>query len=413
MAERKGTTALIFVGVDWAEAHHDLCVLDEEGAVLGRARVPEGVEGVARIHALVADHIEEPADVVLGIEIDRGLLVGALVAAGYQLYAINPMAVARYRDRHAVSGAKSDPGDAKVLADLVRTDRHNHRPVAGDSELAEAIKVMARAHQSAIWSRQRQVNALRSALREYYPAAVEAFGTDLDDRDALAVLSVAPTPELGRRLSVSKIASALRRSGRQRNIETRAAQIQAALRADHLAAPERISTAYGAAASSALRLIGAFNNEIATLEAGLSEGFEQHPDAEIVLSLPGLGTTLGARVLGEFGDDPNRYASPKSRKNYAGTSPITRASGRSRVVLARHSRNRRLADALNQWAFCSLTQSPGARAYYDTLRAKEKTHHQSLRQLANRWVGIMHGCLEGRTLYSEETAWPHVMDIAA
>ena len=404
---------MIFVGVDWAEAHHDLCVLDEEGGPLGRARIPEGVEGVARLHALVGDHAEDPSEVVIGIETDRGLLVGALVAAGYQVFAINPMAVSRYRERHAVSGAKSDPGDAKVLADLVRTDRHNHRPVAGDSELAEAIKIMARAHQSAIWSRQRQINALRSALREYYPAALEAFGTDLDDRDALAVLSVAPTPELGRRLSVSKISSALRRAGRQRNIEKRAQQIQAVLRADHLQAPEVISSAYGTVASAALHLIGAYNSEIAALEAALTEGFEQHPDAEIVHSLPGMGTTLGARVLGEFGDDPNRYASPKSRKNYGGTSPITRASGRSKVVLARYTRNRRLADALNQWAFCSLTGSPGARAYYDSLRAKEKTHQQALRQLANRWVGILHGCLEGRTLYSEEIAWGTETPLAA
>ena len=404
---------MIFVGVDWAEAHHDVCVLDEEGGVLGRARVPEGIEGVRRIHALVADHIEEPTEVVVAIELDRGLLVGALAGAGYQLYAVNPLAVSRYRERHATSGAKSDHGDAKVLADLVRTDRHNHRPVDGDSDLAEAIKIMARAHQSAIWSRRRQINALRSALREYYPAALEAFGADLEDRDALAVLSVAPTPGLGRRLSLSKISSALRRGGRQRNIEAKATEIQAALRAEHLEAPEVVSSAYGTIASSALRLIEVYNTEIATLEAALAEGFEKHPDAEIVRSLPGLGTTLGARVLGEFGDDPNRYADPKSRKNYAGTSPITRASGRSRVVLARHARNRRLADALDQWAFCSLTQSPGARRYYDSLRAKDKTHHQALRQLANRWVGILHGCVQSRTIYSEDTAWPALLDVAA
>jgi hypothetical protein len=404
---------VIFVGLDWAEAHHDLCVVDEEGQVLGRARVSEGVDGLGRIHALVADHVEAPEEVVVGIELDRGLLVGALVAAGYQLYAINPMAVSRYRERHAVSGAKSDPGDAKVLADLVRTDRHNHRPVAGDSDLAEAIKIMARAHQSAIWSRQRQINALRSALREYYPAALEAFGTDLGSRDALAVLAVAPTPELGRHLSIAKISSALRRGGRQRNLEARATEIQATLRAPHLEASEVISSAYATLASSALRLIGTYNQEIATLEKALAEGFEQHPDAEIVRSLPGLGTTLGARVLGEFGDDPNRYATPKSRKNYAGTSPITRASGRSRVVLARHARNRRLADAVDQWAFCSLTHSPGARRYYDALRARNKTHHQALRQLANRWVGILHGCLESQSFYCEHTAWPADTDVAA
>jgi transposase len=210
--------------------------------------------------------------VVVGIEIDRGLLVGALVAAGYQVFAINPLAVSRYRDRHAVSGAKSDPGDAKVLADLVRTDRHNHRPVAGDSELGEAIKVMARAHQNAIWSRQRQVNALRSALRDYYPAALAAFGTDVDSPDAVAVLALAPAPEEGRRLSSAKIAAALRRSGRRRNIETRTAQIGAALRGEHLQAPAVLSDAYGTLARSAVAIIAAFNEQIAVLEAALSEG---------------------------------------------------------------------------------------------------------------------------------------------
>ena len=215
---------MIFVGVDWAEAHHDVCVLDERGMVLGRCRVGDGVAGVAELHALVAGHAEGPAGAAVGVELDRGLLVGALVAVGYEVYAVNPLASARYRERHGVSGAKSDRGDAKVLADLVRTDRHNHRRVAGDSDLVEAVKVLARAHQSAIWSRQRQLNSLRSALREYYPAALAAFGTDLASNDAVSVLAIAPTPELGRQLSQSKIASALRRGGRQRNTQARATQ---------------------------------------------------------------------------------------------------------------------------------------------------------------------------------------------
>jgi transposase len=340
-------------------------------------------------------------------------VVTALLAAGYQVYAVNPLASSRYRDRHSTSGAKSDRGDAKVLADLVRTDRHNHRQVAGDSDLAEAVRVLARAHQSAIWSRQRQVNALRSALREYYPAALAAFGTDLAASDAVAVLALAPTPHAGQALSRSKIASALRRAGRQRNIDHRAGEIQAALRADYLHAPPAIAGAYGTAARSAIRLITAYTAEIAELEQALSEHFEQHPDAKIVRSLPGLGTILGARVLGESGDDRTRFTSPKSRKNYSGTSPITRASGRSRVVLARHARNRRLADALDQWAFCSLTQSPGARAYYDQLRGRGKTHRQALRQLANRWTGILHVCLQRGQLYDETAAWNHLQATAA
>lgn len=178
------------------------------------------------------------------------------------------------------------------------------------------------------------------------------------------------------------------------------------LRGDHLQAPPAVTAAHGAVTRSAVRLIAAFNDEVTTLEAELTASFEQHPAAEIIRSLPGLGMILGGRVLGEFGDDPDRYASAKSRKNYAGSSPITRASGRSRAVLARHIRNRRLADAVTLWAFCSLTHSPGARSYYDQLRARDKPHHHALRQLANRWVGILHGCLATNTTYDEHIAWP-------
>ncbi len=184
---------MIFVGNDWSEGHHDVFLMDEEGSRLGYARLPEGIAGVARLHEMVSDHVSDPGEVVVGIETDRGLWVGALVGAGYQVYAINPMAVSRYRDPHSLAGAKSDRADAKVLADLVRTDRHNHRPVAGDSPGAEGIKIMARTHQNLIWARVRHTNQVRNALREYYPAFLETF-EDLAHRDALAVLGKAPPP---------------------------------------------------------------------------------------------------------------------------------------------------------------------------------------------------------------------------
>jgi transposase len=228
---------MVLVGVDWAERHHDVCLLDEQGAVLAKRRIPDGLGGVAELHALVAGHAEDPGQVVVGIETDRGLLVDALLAAGYQVYAVNPLAVSRYRDRHMVSGAKSDRGDAKVLADLVRTDRHNHRQVAGDSPLAVAVKVLARAQQRLVWTRQEQVNTLRSALREFYPGALAAFGTDLAGRDALAVLALAPTPEVGRQLSQAAITAALRQAGRRLRVQGRAAAIQAALCGPQLDAP--------------------------------------------------------------------------------------------------------------------------------------------------------------------------------
>jgi transposase len=397
---------MIFVGVDWAEAHHDVHVEDEDGKRLGGRRLPEGVEGIARFHEMVGDHAEDPGEVVIGIETDRGLFVTALVAAGYEVFAVNPMSTSRYRDRHSTSGAKSDPGDAKVLADMVRTDRHNHRPVAADSETVQVVKVLARAHQTMVWSRKRQTNLLRSTLREFYPAALVAFD-DLASGDALEVLGIAPTPELGRTLSLSKIAAALRRGGRQRRIDDRATEIQGALRAEQLAAPAAVSSAMGASVTASVAVIAAMVAQIATLAAELEAGFEQHPDAEVVRSLPGLGTILGARVLGEFGDEPNRYHTPKCRKNYAGTSPITRASGTKRVVLARFARNHRLGDAIYMWAFAALTVSPGARALYDTRRAAGDTHHAALRALGNRLVGILHGCLEYHTTYDETIAWGH------
>ena len=248
---------MIFAGIDWAEAHHDVCVMAEDGRVLEQRRVAHSVAGIGELHALVGAHAEDGEPVAAGIEVDRGLVVIALLAAGYQVFAVNPLAASRYRDRHGVSGAKSDRGDAKVLADLVRTDRHNHRQVAGDSDLAEAVRVLARAHQSAIWSRQRQVNALRSALREYYPAALAAFGTDLAASDAIAVLVMAPVPGAGRALSHSTIAAALRRAGRQRNTGKRASQIQAALRAEHLQAPPAVAAAYGTAARSGIIIAAA------------------------------------------------------------------------------------------------------------------------------------------------------------
>ena len=397
---------MIFIGDDWAEEHHDVYLMDEAGRRLASGRLPEGLTGIRQLHELVAVHAEEPEQVVIGIEIDRGLWVGALTAAGYQVYAINPLAVAHYRDRHHVSGAKSDASDAKLLADLVRTDRHNHRPIAGDSPDAEAIKVLARAHQNLIWTRTRHTNALRSALREYYPAALVAF-EDLAHGDALGVLGRAPTPEQGAHLRPSAIQSALKRGGRQRNIAARAREIRAALGTEQLAAPATVTAAFAATTRAAVGIIAELNHQISELEESLAEHFETHPDADIYLSQPGLGVVLGARVLGEFGDDPNRYTDAKSRRNYAGTSPLTVASGKKRTVLARHVRNRRLYDGIDQWALCALTTSPGARTFYDQRRAADDTHHQALRALGNRLVGILHGCLRHHTTYSEYTAWAH------
>ena len=407
---------MLFVGDDWSEAHHDVEVVDAEGAVLARRRLPEGVAGLAGLHALIADHLgeaDEPDQVLVGIETDRGPWVQALVAAGYVVYRINPLQVARYRERHGVAGAKSDPGDAHVLAEIVRLDRAHHRPMAGDSTIAEAVRLAARAHQTMIWTRQRSTNTLRSLLREFYPGALEAFRGDLAGRDALAVLKAAPDPERGRRLTVSRITGLLKAAGRQRNLQTRATEIVTALRAEQLPVRAGLAEVYAVSVSALVAVITEMVNQTAVLEEQVKQGFGQHPDSEVYLSQPGLGPVLAARVLAEFGDDPDRYADARARKNYAGMAPITKASGTKRVVLARWARNRRLADALYQQAFAALTASRGARAYYDRQRDRGATHHQALRALGNRLVAILHGCLRHHTTYDETTAWPSEHRLAA
>jgi transposase len=404
---------MLFLGVDWGERHHDLCLLDEGGQVLAARRVADGLAGEGELHAAVAAHGQEPAQVAVGIETDRGLLVGALVAAGYQVYAVNPQVVSRYRGRHQVSRAKSDRGDAKVLADLVRTDRHNHRQVAGDSPLVEAVKVLARAHQSLIWARQRHVNALRSALREFYPGALAALGTQLAEPEALAVLELAPTPEQGRRLTRAAVRRALVGAGRRRNLQARMVAVHDALAAPQLTSPEPVEAAYREVVAALVAMLRCLNAQVAALEDQLAGRFGAHPDAAIIRSQPGLGAVLGARVLAEFGDDPDRYATAKGRKAFAGTAPVTRSSGLRTVVVARAACNQRLVDACYLWAFAALTASPGARRCYDAHRARGATHHQALRALGNRLVGILHGCLARRVAYQEHVAWPVAEQAAA
>jgi hypothetical protein len=299
-----------------------------------------------------------------------------------------------------------------MLADMVRTGSHQLRAVAGDSPDAAAVKVVARTRKTLIWERTRQVQRLRYQLREYFPAALAAF-EDLDAPDALELLTRAPDPARARRLTRAQVSAALKRA-RRRDIPAKATAILAALRGAQLGQPEAVTAACAVTARSLIAVITVLNEQVKTLQGQVEADFGRHPDAEIYLSQPGLGQILGARVLGEFGDDPHRYASGKARKNYAATSPLTRAPGKKKVVVARFIRNDRLTDALMAQAFTALSASPGARALYDAERARGTEHNPALRKVANRLVGILHGCLKTRTLYDEATAWPsHENKLAA
>jgi Transposase/Transposase IS116/IS110/IS902 family len=406
---------LLFVGDDWAEDHHDVCLQDGAGRVLAARRLPEGVAGIARLHELVAGHLDgdDPGQVVLAIETGRGPWVRALVAAGYRVYAVNPKQAARHRETVAVSGKKDDTFDAAALADMARTRRHQLRAVAADSDEAEAVKVAARAHQKLVWERTRHALRMRSALREYFPAALEAYAElTLTGPDTLELLAKAPDPAAAARLTITQISAVLRRA-RRRDVAGKAERIQAALRERHLGQSEVVTEAYAASVTAAAAVIAVLNEQIKTMEARVESLFRRHPDAAVYLSQPGIGVITGARMLGEFGDAPGQYADAKARRNYASTSPLTIASGKKKTVHARYIHNDHLVNAMHDQAFSAISASPGARAYYDELRARNIDHTDALRRLANRQAGILHGCLKTGTAYDEHTAWGHRSQPAA
>lgn len=405
---------MVFVGIDWSEEHHDVEVQGPSGKVLKTFRVGADLPGLTRLQEVITGLGDDPGQVVVGVEANQGLLVNALVASGYRVYPVNPLTAARAREGESLAGAKADRTDAHLLCNLVRTRRADLRPLAGDSELAQAIRVRARSHVRAVRMQERLRNQLRSALLQFYPGALPLLSEDEDLRDALAVLSVAPNPERGRRLSLSKLEATLVRHGRKRNAAVKAAQIQGWLRAPEpqLNMP-RLVSAYSDEVAYLVRSLLQVHSEVQLLEQQLAADFEEHPDAEIHLSLPGLAHVLGARVLGESGDDPTRFVDAKARKNYYGNAPITRRSGKRRSVHRRHTRNQLLADSTYLWAKSAIVASPGARRYYDQLRARDKTNPEALRQVANRLVGILHGCLRRHCLYVEELAWPQPSQAAA
>jgi transposase len=383
-----------FCGIDWAEDHHDVALVDHGGAVLARLRISDDAAGLTRL--------------LVAIETPRGLLVACL-RAGRPVYPVNPMAVARYRDRHSVAGRKSDKGDAAVLANVLRTDIHAHRPLPADSELARAIAVLARAQQDAVWDRVTAHNKLRSHLREYYPGFLAAFAGakgGIMRPEARAILAAAPTPATAERLTLAQLRALLRKAGRSRGIDAEAARLREAFRQEQMRQPPLVEEAMGRQSRALLRQLDAACQNASDLEAAAIESFSQHPDAGIITSFPGIGALTGARVLAEIGDDRSRFADGKGLKAYAGAAPITRASGKSRSVTRRHVKNNRLAAAGYIWAFSALTASPGARAHYDRRRDAGDRHAAAERNLFGRLLGCLHYCLATGQDYDEATAFP-------
>ncbi|MER5619143.1 IS110 family transposase [Streptomyces sp. NPDC002215] len=400
----------VFCGIDWAEGHHDVAIIDNTGKLLAKCRIDDDLDGYQLLLDLLADHGDSSeAPIPVAIETSRGLLVATLRTGARQVFAINPMAASRYRDRHGVSRKKSDPGDALVLANIIRTDMPMHRPLPDDSALAQAVAVLARAHQDAVWNRQQIANQLRSLLREYYPAALEAWrhkAGGLTRPDARKILAAAPTPATAAELPLWKLKVTLHSAGRKRGINEDAERIQTLFRQSAARQLPAVEEAMGIQAKALLAQLNAVCKAVDELAKAVERTFRAHPDAPIMLSFPGIGAQVGARLLAEIGDDRTRFATAGGLKAYAGAAPITRASGKRKCVGRRFVRNNRLNHAGYLWAFATLTHSPGANAHYRRRRENGDWHARALRHLFNRMLGQLHHCLLHRCHFEEGTAFP-------
>ena len=400
----------VFCGVDWAEGHRDIALAGRDGQLLARRRISDDAAGLAALQGLLAEHGDSAEDPIpVAIETPRGLLTACLRATGRPVCPGGPMAVARYRDRHSVAGRKSDHGDSFVLANVLRTDRRAHRPLPAGSGLAQAIAVLARARQDAVWTRTGAHNKLRSHLREYYPAFLAAFAGSrggIMRPEARVILAAAPTPAAASALTLAQLRGLLRKAGRSRGIDAEAQRLRDAFRKEQMRQLPLVEQAMGRQAIALLGQLDAACAAADDLEQAVIESFNQHPDAGIITSFPGLGTLTGARVLAEIGDDRSRFADSKGLKAYAGAAPVTRASGKTKAVMHRRVKNQRLAAVGYVWAFSAITASPGARAHYDRRKDAGDRHTAAQRNLFGRLLGCLHTCLVTGQHYDEHIAFP-------
>jgi transposase len=399
----------ITCGIDWAEAHHDVALVDEAGKLVAKRRISDDAQGYRRLLELLAeagDSAGEPIPVA--IETARGLLIACLRTSGRKVYSINPMAVARYRERHTVARAKSDHADAVALANILRTDADAHRPLPADSELVQSIAVLARAQQDTAWNRGQLSNQLRSHLKQYFPAALAAFhvrGVGLDSREARAVLAVAPSPAAAEKLSTARLASVLRTAGRQRNIDAWAQRLRTIFTSEYLHQLPAVEQAMGRQTAALMMQLDAACRAADDLAEAAAAAFAEHPDAEILTSFPGIGPVTGARVLGEIGDDRTRFRDARGLKSYAGSAPVTVASGKSLIVRNRKVKNQRLAAAGYVWIFGALP-TPEIKEHYDRRRAAGDRHAAAMRNLFNRLLGCLHHCLQTGQTFDMDKAFP-------
>jgi len=387
-----------YVGLDWADTHHDVEVLDEAGKRVGARRFAHSHDGLNELKQFLLRIAPSPENLACIVETNHGLLISFLLSAGIPVYPVNPKMANKLRK---VAGAKTDQIDAHLLAKMGRFDLDELRRLEPDSPTVQELKTLTRDQDSLIQMQTRLVNQLTACLKEYYPAALNLF-TKLQQHSTLAFLQAYPTPQAALAASLEEIIATLR-AGKHSNPKGTAPKILKELHLPQLVANEVIVRAKSRLMLSLAKQLLVVMEDIANYDKEIEALFLTHPDHELWSSLPRAASRLAPRLLAEWGDDRGRYADANSVQTLAGTAPVPFQSGNYAKAHKRFACLKPLRNDLHQFAWQSTLSEPWAASYYQHKRAEGKTHSMAIRALANVWVRIIYRMWQNKTCYQAET----------
>lgn len=401
----------IYVGIDWADDHHDVHVTDDSAKPLDSFTIAHSHSGMKELKERLEKFSTDPENILVAVEYHQGLLIYSLLDDRYQVYPINPKVMERYRDRYRMSSSKSDPKDAMVLANILRTDLHLYKPLSRESVSDARLKQLTRAHKSLVQEKVRLVNRLSTQLKNYYPVALGIFSR-LDQKITLSFLEHYPTPEEAEAASIEELQDFFRKQ--HYPCPGKVPSIYRSLHKPALKAPEPLVDAHRVVVLSLISVLRSILTQIEKLEKNIALVFKQNPAHEIFSSLP-AGEITTARLSGELGSDSSRYPSRDCLQTEAGTAPVTRRSGKNLVVHFRWQCNRHLRAALQDLGRESVKRCSWARRYFARQISLGHKPSRAYRALANRWAAIIWKMLQERQLFSQARLekTPAKMQVAA
>lgn len=395
---------MYYVGIDWADDHHDIFITDDSGVKCDSFSISHTPEGIRTLLEKLRTLSVPREQILVALETPKNLVVHALLDKGYTLYSLNPKSVDRYRDRYRISGAKDDSFDAMVIANILRTDKHRFKPLLPDSPLLRELKILTYDQQQLIRLKTKLVNQIQACLKDYYPTALQFF-SEIDQDITIDFLLKYPTPQV----VTSDGLYTFLKEHRYPKAQQKAQEIHTRLSASQMFVEEFVIRAKSRLLITLLSQLKGLIIQIANYQKEINRLFDQHPDSNIFKSLPGAGEKNAPRLLSEMGDNKERYSQAKDVQSQAGTAPITKKSGKTKIVRIRFACRKFFRNTMYQFSFSSLSQSVWARTFYDNQREHGKTHSQALRALGNKWLKIIFHLWKNNVNYNEDRHLANIM----